>query len=149
MPSSSVRALAQMTGSLSQGTATSAGKYLHVSQPVCLFLCLNLSSFHCLSSLFSCSLFYSSQHSLSVTHSLMKNNGSAVRNKKGHLFEKGKVSKESRETKCFQCRCANLIFPVVCVLVPTLPEQSSILCTGPIALPKKLPAFNTIETEIQ
>lgn len=38
-----------MTGSLSQGTATSAGEYLHVSQPVCLFLSqfviLSLSDF--------------------------------------------------------------------------------------------------------
>lgn len=43
-----VQALAQMTESLSRGTATSAGEYLHVSQPVCFFLRLNLSSFHCL-----------------------------------------------------------------------------------------------------
>lgn len=82
-----VQALAQMTESLSRGTATSAGEYLHVSQPVCFFLRLNLSSFHCLLSLFSRSLFHSSQRSLSVTHCLVENKGSAVRDKKGHLSE--------------------------------------------------------------
>lgn len=104
IPSSSVQTLAQMTGLLSQGTATSAGEYLHVSQPVCLFLCLNLSSFHCLIFLFSSSLFYSTQHTPAVTVWRMPNDGSAVRNKKGHLYEERKLSKESRETKCFICR---------------------------------------------
>lgn len=58
-----------MTGSLSQGTATSTGEYLHVSQPVCLFLSqfviLSLSDFL----VFFSSFFYSTQHSLYVTHS--------------------------------------------------------------------------------
>lgn len=76
-----------MTKSLSQGTTTSAGEHLHFSQPVCLFLFLNLSSALCL-------LFYPTQ---SVTPFLavwwMKNNGSAGWNKKGHLFEKARKGK--------------------------------------------------------
>lgn len=76
-----VWAPAQMTELLSLGTATSTGEYLHVSQPVRFLLRLNLSSFQCLLSLFSCSLFDSSQHSSSVTHCPAENKGSAVGDK--------------------------------------------------------------------
>lgn len=89
-----VRAPAQMTELLSLGTATSTGEHLHVSQPVRFFLCLNLSSFQCLLSLFSCSLFDSSQHSLSVTHCPVENKGSAAGDKMARPFSEYKVKSD-------------------------------------------------------
>lgn len=92
--SHSVQAPAQMTELLSLGTATSTGEHLHVSQPVCFLLGLNLSSFRCLLSLFSCSLFYSSQHSLSVTHCPVENKGTVAGDKcLGHFGIQTKVIK--------------------------------------------------------
>lgn len=82
VPSSSVQAFTQMTGSLSQGTATSAGEYLHVSQPVSI--CHHFV-------FFSCSLFvFCSTRCVLFSHCTV---------------DEGKVSYERRRTNVFLLLC--------------------------------------------
>lgn len=98
-----------MTELLSLGTATSTGEYLHVSQLVHFLLRLNLSSFQCLLSLFSCSLFDSSQHSSSVTHCLAENKGSAVGDKwLAHFWIQSKVLKGKQKDLIFLMQMCRL-----------------------------------------